>query len=389
MKEQESIVVCGSGIVGLAAALGLTRAGFRVTIVGPRPSPQAPPEDFCHPRVYAISPSSRQFLESLGMWALMDARRLTPVQAMEVFGDSGGHVSLHAWQTMEPALAWIVESGELERALAQSIQVYGIDWCEAHFTSLDGAHIVTDAGQQIAFDLLVGADGAQSQVRAAAKIAHHKKPYGDHGVVTHLTTELPHQNIAFQWFTGDSVLALLPLADTSQGNQVSMVWSMASDDASRLMALSSNERDDRLREGLHAVDGDSVGDLHVRSEVFASPLTLERSRMIGDKAVLVGDAAHRVHPLAGQGLNLGLGDVRDLITTLNTKESWYKIGDYRVLARYRRARAEPVQAMRVATDGLYQLFAQRTAPLVWARNMGMHWVNRLSLAKRLLINGAQ
>jgi len=357
--------------------------------LGPRQTPVARPEDFWHPRVYAISPSMRQFLESLGVWGLMDARRLTPVQAMEVFGDSGGHVSLHAWQTMEPALAWIVESGELERALAQSIQVYGIDWCEAHFTSLDGAHIVTDAGQQIAFDLLVGADGAQSQVRAAAKIAHHKKPYGDHGVVTHLTTELPHQNIAFQWFTGDSVLALLPLADTSQGNQVSMVWSMASDDASRLMALSSNERDDRLREGLHAVAGDSVGDLHVRSEVFAFPLTLERSRMIGDKVVLVGDAAHRVHPLAGQGLNLGLGDVRDLITTLNTKESWYKIGDYRVLARYRRARAEPVQAMRVATDGLYQLFAQRTAPLVWARNMGMHWVNRLSLAKRLLINGAK
>src|SRR5699024_8709309 len=134
MKKQASIVVCGTGIVGLAAALGLTRAGFHVTILGPRQTPMSRPEDFWHPRVYAISPSSRQFLESLGIWGLMDARRLTPVHAMEVFGDSGGHVSLHAWQTMEPALAWIVESGELERALAQSIQVYGIDWCEAHFT---------------------------------------------------------------------------------------------------------------------------------------------------------------------------------------------------------------------------------------------------------------
>jgi len=389
MKEQESIVVCGSGIVGLAAALGLTRAGFRVTIVGPRPSPQAPPEDFWHPRVYAISPSSRQFLESLGMWALMDARRVTPVQAMEVFGDSGGHVSLHAWQTMDTALAWIVESGELERALMQSIQVYGIDWCDAHFTSLEGSHLATDKGQRLAFDLLVGADGAYSPVRTAAKIAHHKKSYGDHGMVTHLTTALAHQNIAFQWFTGDSVLALLPLADTRQGSQASMVWSMPQADASRLMALPTGERNARLQEGLHAVAGDSLGDLEVRSEVFSFPLTLERSRMIGDRVALVGDAAHRVHPLAGQGLNLGLGDVRDLIATLRHKESWYGVGDYRVLARYRRQRAEPVQAMRLATDGLYQLFARNNAPLMWTRNVGMHWVNKLSFAKRLLIHGAK
>src|SRR5699024_990933 len=124
---------------------------------------------------------------------------------------------------------------------------------------------------------------------------------------------------------------------------------------------------------LQAITSGRLGDLQVRSPLFGFPLTLEQTDMIAPRVALVGDAAHRVHPLAGQGLNLGLGDIESLIDVLKAREAWRGAGDARVLARYRRARAEPVQAMRVATHGLHRLFATQAAPVAWLRNTGMHW----------------
>src|SRR5690606_2404384 len=148
------------------------------------------------PRVYAMSPASRAFLERLGVWDMMDARRVTPVKAMEVHGDADGLVNLDAWQDARSALAWIVESSEMERVLQQAIQVYGIPWVREKFQGLQSGVVTTESGRQFRPSLLVGADGAQSPVRQAAGIAHQSRAYGDTGIVVHLTCELPHQNRA-------------------------------------------------------------------------------------------------------------------------------------------------------------------------------------------------
>ena len=386
---KETICICGTGIAGLATALGLTKAGYDAVLLGPQSTPDPNPGDRYHPRVYAISPSSQRFLERLGVWKLMDQSRVTTVEGMEVFGDGDGAVNLHAWQAAQPALAWIVESGEMERALLQAIHVFGVRWHKEKFEQLEHHTVITDSGRVVPFDVLVGADGARSVVREAARIRHSCQPYGDTGVVVHLNSERPHQNIALQWFTGDSILALLPLPDTSEGHQVSMVWSMPSAQAAALLDLPDDQRDHALEVRLHAATGGRLGRLQPRGTLFGFPLTLEKSDMVAPNIVLVGDAAHRVHPLAGQGLNLGLGDVDKLVSVLTNKEQYRSVGDPRVLDRYRRARAEPILAMRVATDGLHTLFSIQATPVVWARNLGMHCVNRIPFIKRMLISRAQ
>lgn len=389
VDNTQSIVVCGTGIAGLATALALGRAGFSVSLLGQRTPAPVNPGEAWHPRVYALSPSSKAFLESLGVWSMLDAGRVTAVEAMDVFGDGDGKVHLHAWHDMAPALAWIVESGELERVLQQAVQVYGLAWHDDRFQHLHTHEIITDGGRRLAYDLLVGADGARSDVRRAAGIAHHSRPYGDRGVVTHLTAELPHQSRAMQWFLGDSILALLPLPDTSAGPQVSMVWSMPEAKAQALAAMSEVKQRDTLQAELQAATQGCLGRLTVRSPILGFPLTLDKSAMVASHIALVGDAAHRVHPLAGQGLNLGLGDVAALTQVLKTREAWRGVGDARVLGRYRRERAEPIEAMRLATHGLYALFASRNTPAAWVRNLGMRGINHLPFVKRWLIQAAR
>src|SRR5690606_4502072 len=140
--------------------------------------------------------------------------------------DASGRLVLDAWQAASDTLAWILESSEIERALQQAVGMLGVEWVTESFTAFDGARVRTDAGRSIEAGLVVGADGAKSRVRAAAGIAHRVRPYGHTGLVAHLNSEWPHQGIAHQWFTGDSVLALLPMPDTAAGPQVSMVWSL-------------------------------------------------------------------------------------------------------------------------------------------------------------------
>lgn len=384
----DTIVVCGTGIAGLATALGLARKGFAATLLGPQQAvPAYGPDEYC-PRVYAISPASQAFLAELGVWGMMDARRITPVRSMQVHGDADGLINLDAWQDARDALAWIVESSAMEAVLQQAVQVYGIHWVKDKFHELRAGTLLTQSGKPLQADLLVGADGAGSPVRQAAGIAHHSRAYGDTGIVAHVQCTLPHQNAAIQWFTGDSVIALLPMPDTADGHQVSMVWSMPQAQAQAWMALPEDARRQTLETGLQAASSGRLGDLKVRSTPFAFPLFIEHSDMISAGVALVGDAGHRVHPLAGQGLNLGLGDVQALLDVLAHKEPFRSAGDIRVLRRYRRARAEPILAMRLATDGLHKLFASPATPVAWMRNVGMQCADRLPFVKRLLIDAA-
>jgi len=386
--KSETILICGGSIVGLATALGLARAGLKAVLLGPKKALEPVVADRFHPRVYALSPASRRFLTELGVWGLMDEARITLVEAMEVYGDASGKVSLNAWQAAQPAMAWIVESSELERALRQAVQVLGIAWHTERFQALAPGGALTDTGRELPAVLVVGADGAPSAVRAAADIAFTSAAYGDTGVVTHLACEQPHLHTARQWFTNDGVVALLPMPDTADGPQVSLVWSMPAPLANELMALPGEERDASLRVRLQSVTGGVLGSLTVRSPVLGFPLFLEQSDMVAPGVALVGDAAHRVHPLAGQGLNLGLGDAQQLIEILRTRPDYRRMGDLALLRSYRRRRAEHVAAMGLATDGLHRLFALRSTPAVMLRNAGMHMVDRLPFIKRRLIQSA-
>tara|TARA_R100000501_G_scaffold1570_3_gene4577 strand:- start:7577 stop:8749 length:1173 start_codon:yes stop_codon:yes gene_type:complete len=387
MKKTD-IAVCGTGIIGLAAALGLTRAGFRTVLVGPqRVIAPAQPHGF-GARVYAISPASRRFLESLGVWSLLDASRITPVEAMQVFGDANGHLELNAWQDAQDVMAWIVESDEIERALVQAIRVFGVEWQNDRFSAFESpGSIRTESGSAIEADLVVGAEGARSAVRQAARIKTVSRAYGEMGVVTHLSVQRPHQNTAFQWFTPDGVIAFLPMPDTPAGSQVSLVWSMPKHKAEPLLAMSQDHAHDWLNTHLAGL-GHQLGSAAVTAPIYGFPLFVESSDVIAPGVALVGDAAHRVHPLAGQGLNLGLGDVAALLNVLRAKPSYQRAGDLRLLGRYRRARAEPVFMMRFVTDGLHRLFSSRLPPVVMARNTGLSIVNSVPMLKRQIIKGA-
>lgn len=386
--KPSSIVVCGTGLVGLATALGLARAGHRPCLLGPRQAPAPAVPDVYHPRVYAVSPPAQRFLQELGVWGLLDARRITAVEGMQVHGDAGGSVDLRAWQRMQPALAWIAESGELERGLYQALQIFGVDWREDRFERLVPGGLVTASGRELPAQLIVGADGSDSAVRQAAGITFTERDYHQLGLVAHLTAALPHDGIARQWFVDGEVVALLPMPDTAQGPQVSMVWSMERTRAQSVLAMAPEARARYVQALLDGVTGACLGPLTVRGEVLGFPLTLAQSGMIAPGVALVGDAAHRVHPLAGQGLNLGLGDVEQLLRVLVEKPALVSPGDETVLRRYRRARAEPVWAMRMATDGLHRLFAADLPPLVLGRNLGMKLVDRLPWVKQRLIAAA-
>ncbi|MBV7484698.1 UbiH/UbiF family hydroxylase [Bordetella sp. BOR01] len=382
------IVVCGAGIVGLASALALARRGQRVALLAPVSTVPAADPDAYHPRVYAISPASQRFLASLGVWDAMPAARIMPVQAMEIHGDADGRVDLNAWQAAQPQLAWIVESGEVERVLMQAVRMFGIPWLPERCVGYRDGAVETSSGEWLRAELFVGADGAASPLRNAAGISHRSVPYPDTGLVAHLDAEHPHQGTALQWFRDDGVLALLPLPDTSAGPQVSMVWSMHDAQAQALQALAPEAQAAQLEQLLARAAHGRLGRLRVRSKIHGFPLALEQASMMGPGIALAGDAAHRVHPLAGQGLNLGLGDVEALARVVGERESYRSAGDARVLRRYQRARAESVFAMRLATDGLYRLFGTRAAPLAWLRNAGMQWVDASSFLKRHLIDGA-
>ncbi len=385
---KSSIAVCGTGIAGLACALALARSGQSVTLLGPRPQIAPADSEVFHPRVYAISPASQKFLSSIGVWDMLPAQRLTPIEAMEIFGDGDGHLNLRAWQNAMPELAWIVEAGEIERVLIQAVQFVGLQWVTEKFVTYRPGVLTTESGTVIEADLIVAADGAQSPLRAAAGVTVDIQPYGVTGLVAHFNCEKPHHGKAVQWFREDGVLALLPLPDTRAGHQVSMVWSMKEQQANELLAHDSSQQARSLATMLAQATAGQLGMLTQCAPLHGFPLTLNQSPMIADRLALVGDAAHRLHPLAGQGLNLGLGDVQSLVDIVAGREPFRAAGDPMVLRRYRRARAEPVMAMRLVTDGLHRLFNVQTAPVVWLRNIGMNLVEKLPFIKRQIIGGA-
>jgi ubiquinone biosynthesis UbiH/UbiF/VisC/COQ6 family hydroxylase len=373
------IAIVGAGPVGLALACACRDAEVAIVDASP-PRTAAPREEF-DPRVFALSAGTRTFLRDIGAWDGLDARRVAPVRRMEVFGDAGAKLSFGA--PAAGALAWIVEAGRLSAALEERVaalpNVSRASGREAvsFEASAEGARVTLADGSAIAADLLVGADGPDSRVRAALRLPVAEHPYGEEGVVANFDTELDHGSIARQWFRSDGVLAWLPLP----GRRISIVWSTPVSHAGELAALDGAGFAARVRDAGRG----ALGELRLASKVARFPLRMiEVERAVAPGVALVGDAAHAVHPLAGQGVNLGFQDARLLCEVLSGRSALERPGDLRVLRRYSRARREDVTAMQFVTHRLDRLFASEGPGASWLRNTGLAIVDSQRWAKRAL-----
>jgi 2-octaprenylphenol hydroxylase len=301
-------------------------------------------------------------------------------------GEQAGKLLFDAYSARVGALAWIVEDSNLNQALDAALKFASkIQIVSGTATALDiqadyGA-ITLDNGDIIQASLIVGADGGQSWVRGQCDIDISYRSYAQRAIVANFHCEKPHHGVAHQWFTQDQgIVALLPLPQ----QQVSLVWSAPEPFAATLL----NEPADKLTHRLATWAQPVLGQLKpLQPEmVRAFPLSLIRPHAItAPRVALVGDAAHVVHPLAGQGMNLGFADVTALLRVLNEREPHRDCGDARVLGRYARARKEDVLLMQLTTDSLERLFSADLQPLRLARNIGMNLVDKLPGLKRRLM----
>lgn len=368
----------------MGAALARAARGLRVALVShvvPEPRPTAGAFDA---RAYALSPGNVAFLREIGVWDALPQERLNPVRAMRIFGDDGAScLAFDAYRAGVSELAWIVEDGALQDALWRGLdtEIVAPAECQDMVVQEDAASLTLRDGRRLAAKLIVGADGAQSFVRAAAGIAAAESAYAQSAVVANFHCARPHEDTAWQWFQGGPVLALLPLP----GNQLSMVWSLPAAQAGRVAALDAQA----LSREVEAASRGRLGALRLASPQRSYPLRrLAARRLAAPRVALVGDAGHVVHPLAGQGLNLGLQDVRALAAVLAAREPGRDPGEARLLRRYERARAEPILAMDTVIDGLFALFAGAHPLTARLRNAGLNLTDRLGVLKNLLVRHA-
>lgn len=386
------VVIGGGGLPGLSLAAALAHSGLSVAVADAAPI-VAPEHDRTQydVRVYAISPGSAQFLHAIGAWQRLPGERLTAVEGMEIEGDARSRLEFTAYDLHERALAWIVEERELRVALIETAVAAGVSMRGgAPFVGLtfdtDHATLMVEPPgfppDSLRARLVVAADGLRSWVRQAAGILAEPRPYGQTGVVANFACERPHRGIARQWFRDDgSVLAWLPL----QGQDVSMVWSAPDKLARELLAC----QPDSLASRVEAAGRHALGTMRPLCAPAGFPLALLRlPTSVAHRLALVGDAAHGVHPLAGQGVNLGFGDARVLAQILSDRGPVEDPGAPILLARYARRRVEPVLAMQVVTDGLVRLFGPPSPWLSAVRNAGMSAVDRLPFLKRALAQPA-
>jgi ubiquinone biosynthesis UbiH/UbiF/VisC/COQ6 family hydroxylase len=327
-------------------------------------------------RVYALSPGNIAFLQSLGVRMAQD--RLTPVHAMRIFGDDGGSLAFDAYDAGVPALAWIVEDAVLQDALWQGLEPPALTaHCERLSIEDDRVVLAMRDANPISARLVVGADGARSFVREQAGIRARDTDYGQSALVANFRCKRPHGNVAFQWFQRGAVLALLPLPQ----NQVSMVWSLPTGDIDRLQK--------NLCQEAEAASGDVLGELTLVTPPRSYALRrLAAERLVAPRVALAGDAGHVIHPLAGQGLNLGLQDARTLAEVLNSREAFRDPGELRLLRRYERSRAEPILAMDTMVDTLFGLFGAESPLAARLRNAGLNLTDRLPVVKNMLMRQA-
>ncbi|MFV0665739.1 UbiH/UbiF family hydroxylase [Denitromonas sp.] len=378
------LVIVGAGLAGASLAAALRGSRLKIAVV--ESQPPARPEGW-DSRIYAISPANADFLTDIGVWQHLDSARLTPVYDMAIQGDAGGRLDFSAYDCGLRELAWIVESGLMQRELWETIKrQHNLTLlCPARPVSLavddDTATLTLDNGKTLTASLVVAADGARSWVREQVGIAATTTPYDEKGVVANFHCEKPHRNTAYQWFREDGILAYLPLPD----NMISIVWSAPDDVADALVALSPDALCQRVAEaGQH-----TLGALTLETPAAAFPLRLMRvPQPTAPRVALIGDAAHAIHPLSGHGINLGYQDAKALAELLGPLPAWRDPGEAALLASYARARAEETTLLQSTTHALNRLFKPDNGLLSGLRNLGLNLTNQIPVVRNALVRYA-
>ncbi len=360
------VCIRGGGIVGRTLALMLAKERIKVALVVPDGSDVPGYSDVRGDiRAFALNQKSKFLLESLRCWP--EPQHATPVLKMQVHGDDGGEVVFNAADAKTDALAWIVDVAVLEAQLAQATKF------QPQIEQFSTAQPAK---------LTVICEGKASSSREEFGVEFDVTPYTQRAVAARLYCEYPHYETARQWFARDSILGVLPMSLVSASNaplrnSVAIVWSTESAHADVLMALDEDAFCQAVQAACHA----SFGTMTLASQRAVWPLQLAQTRAwVGLKDgvswALAGDAAHTVHPLSGQGLNLGLADVAELASLLTTRDYWRSVADEKLLRRYERSRKLDAALLSGATDGLQRLFSQSGDVLQRLRNAGMNGFER-------------
>ena len=394
------VVVVGGGIAGKACALGLAQFGLQTIQIAPDlgqavPTPQG---NQWGQRIYAFSPSTQKLLAHLQIWDAIDQSRMQPVRDMRIFGDRGekqDQLHLSAFEAGTPQLAWIGESNVIEHTLDQASRFQNkleriSDAVNSIEVDSDGVTLYLSNGSTLRAQLVIAADGANSPIRNELGISAQEESYSQSAVVANWICSNAHLETAYQWFLpGGDIVAMLPLPN----KQVSMVWSTSPENAAELLKLDQAMWTDKLSSIAHGAVVAQLGELTLNSTPAAFPLRrIRANRFIGPednpKVALIGDAAHVMHPLAGQGLNLGLRDVATLLNILSQRESFRLPSDKVLLRRYERQRQGDTSALLWVTDKLKKLFSANSSTEKQLRNWGLGMVNRSHFIKRRLIERA-
>jgi 2-polyprenylphenol 6-hydroxylase len=397
MQLQADVIIVGAGMVGSTLALALQHSGLQVLLLDGGPLSVKPFDQTgaFEPRVSALSAASQRILERLQVWSGIVARRTSPYGEMRVWDGSGtGQVHFSAASVHAEVLGHIVENRVVQDALLDAL--YDVDLgilpsarLEQLRRSGDDWLLTLTDGRQLRAPLLVAADGANSAVRRLAGCATREWDYLHHAIVTSVRCAKPHQQTAWQRFTDDGPLAFLPLAGRGSAEAehwCSIVWSVTPAEAERLMALD----DAAFRYALGKAFEWRLGEVLETDPRHSIPLRQRHAkRYVEPGLALIGDAAHTIHPLAGQGVNLGFLDAAVLAEVLmHALERGESPADIRVLSRYERRRMPHNLAMMAAMEGFERLFQADPLPLRWLRNSGLNLVDGLNEGKALLVRQA-
>ena len=382
------IIIIGGGIVGATAACALGEAGLQVALVEAR-APVPPGDQLPDPRVFAITRASERIFRSLGVWDAIHRQGVCAFTDMEVW-DAGGDGVIHfdCADLGEPCLGHIIEPRFIQAALWQQLE--SIDtlslYCPARFEAIsildDRVEVTLDDAQLLTAGLVIAADGSRSRVRQSLGLETQRHDYRQSSLVALVKTAEPHQHTAWQRFLPGGPLAFLPMGD----GWSSIVWTMPSDHVERLLTADK----DVFHEALAVAFGRRLGDIVDSGEREAWPLQrMHAEHYVDDRVALIGDAAHAIHPLAGQGVNLGLLDAAALAEVIvDARQRGKDAGRLAVLRRYERWRRGDNLLMMKAMDGINQVFSNTRLPLNQVRNLGLSLVNRSAMAKRLFMEHA-
>lgn len=386
MSDNYDVVIVGGGMVGASLALALAQeSALRIAVVEARqPDPVEPgsPYDL---RVSALTRSSEAMLRQLGVWSQLPAQRLSAFTDMRVWENAGSELHFNSADMGEPWLGHLLENRVLQTLCLQQCQrLPNISLISpAKPAEYEPHQLTLDNGNTLSARLVVAADGALSPLRESAGIKLKGWSYQQKGLVCTVTTDQSHQHTAWQRFLPEGPLALLPLPDS---HQCSIVWSLSSDSADRLLALSEAE----FIEELNQASQHKPGKVTAISERAAFPLQLKHAdSYIQPGLALVGDAAHIIHPLAGQGVNIGLLDAATLAeVVLNAHRHGRDIGTLHTLQKYQRQRHADNLLMQFSMDMFKRVFSSKLPPLKWLRQCGLRGVNHNTWLKNLFMQQA-